>query len=60
LQPDGTYVRVHPAPGEAPHRAQEEFLAMRPTPADRTTENGSENGSVADHILAPPSPAQGS
>ena len=59
LQPDGTYIRVHPAPGEAPHRSQEEFLAMRPAPADRASENGSENGAIADHVLAPPSPSAG-
>ncbi len=31
LQPDGTYVRMQPATGEAPYRCQERLLSLRPT-----------------------------
>ena len=31
LQPDGTYVRMQPAPGEPPYRCQERLLSLRPS-----------------------------
>ena len=31
LHPDGSYVRLQPAPGEAPYRCQERLLSLRPS-----------------------------
>jgi polyphosphate kinase len=31
LQPDGTYLRIQPAPGEPPYRCQERLLSLRPS-----------------------------
>jgi polyphosphate kinase len=31
LQPDGSYLRMQPAPGEAPYRCQERLLSLRPS-----------------------------
>lgn len=56
LQSDGSYVRRQPDPGEASHRSQEEFLAMRFDQATATTmgsvaENGApQSSSLADVI----------
>jgi polyphosphate kinase len=52
LLPEGNYVRIQP--GGAPHRSQEEFLAMRPATAEPIAEDGAENGigSGARHTLA--------
>jgi polyphosphate kinase-like protein len=33
LQPDGSYVRMQPAPGEPPYRCQERLLSIRHTAA---------------------------
>lgn len=55
LLPDGTYVRVQPQAGEALHRSQEEFLAMRPAAAEPVADNGTENGAengASRHTLA--------
>jgi polyphosphate kinase len=44
LRPDGNYARLQPPAGEPLHRSQEEFLAMRPAPAEPVSGNGAENG----------------
>jgi polyphosphate kinase len=46
LQSDGTYIRLRPAPGEALHRSQEEFLAMRSGHLPAMTGTGAENGAA--------------
>jgi polyphosphate kinase len=51
LQPDGNYVRIEPN-GQAPHRSQEEFLALREELAPRVAAGGSENGAPAGGVLS--------
>jgi polyphosphate kinase len=46
LESDGSYSRVRPQPGEAAHRSQEEFLAMRGGHSPATVAGG-ENGAAA-------------
>jgi polyphosphate kinase len=54
LRSDGTYVRVQPAPGEAPHRSQAEFLTMRGGASERSADgNGAENGAPTQPLVAP-------
>jgi polyphosphate kinase len=56
LQPDGAYLRIQSAPGEAPYRCQERLLSLRPTSmperearaafAVAASSNGSGNGAA--------------
>ena len=48
LESDGSYTRVRPQPGEAAHRSQEEFLAMRGGHGPAAVAGG-ENGEAAEH-----------
>jgi polyphosphate kinase len=51
LQPDGSYVRVHPAAGETLHRSQEEFLTFRGQLSEPlTASNGAENGQATPDV----------
>ncbi|MEX2113690.1 MAG: polyphosphate kinase 1 [Pirellulales bacterium] len=53
LQPDGAYVRIEPAPGEEPHRAQVEFLQIGGETTGRAASTeGATNGSLQAHALA--------
>lgn len=51
LESDGSYTRVRPQPGEAAHRSQEEFLAMRVghVPAAVAGGENGEAGNGAEH-----------
>jgi hypothetical protein len=49
---------VHPAAGEAPHRSQEEFLAMRDVPGKHAAASiaettAAENGAATGGVLTP-------
>ncbi len=46
LESDGSYTRIRPEPGEAAHRSQEEFLAMRGGHVPAAVAGG-ENGAAA-------------
>jgi polyphosphate kinase len=46
LESDGSYTRIRPQPGEAAHRSQEEFLAMRGGHVPAAV-SGGENGAAA-------------
>ena len=54
LESDGSYTRVRPQPGEAAHRSQEEFLAMRGGHVPAAVaggENGAAPGHGAEHAI---------
>jgi polyphosphate kinase len=54
LESDGSYTRVRPQPGEAAHRSQEEFLAMRGGHVPAAVaggENGAAAGLGAEHAI---------
>ena len=54
LESDGSYTRVRPQPGEAAHRSQEEFLAMRGGHVPAAVaggENGAAAGLGAEHAV---------
>ncbi len=54
LRPDGTYDRLQPAPGEAPHRCQDELLALRPglAPIEATAPtNGADHSAAARPVV---------
>jgi polyphosphate kinase len=54
LLADGSYVRAERPPDEPPHRAQEEFLAMREAAPERDPAGANgENGAAGIHRLAP-------
>ena len=58
LEPDGTYVRLHPHDGETPHRSQQEFLASNgeaaaPLTMAGATQNGSPDDRTAARGVAP-------
>ncbi|HEX3726978.1 MAG TPA: polyphosphate kinase 1 [Pirellulales bacterium] len=46
LQRSGSYARVLPLPGEAMHRSQEEFLAMREMPLEHRAAGNGQNGAA--------------
>jgi polyphosphate kinase len=55
LQPDGSYVRMQPAPGEPPYRCQERLLSIRHTaavPEPRPTLAGAFGGNGEDAMHA--------
>jgi hypothetical protein len=47
LQPDGSHVRLVAPEGEPRHRAQEELLAIRPSPPTVEAGGAATNGSAA-------------
>ncbi len=60
LQSDGNYVRLHPAPGEAPHRCQEELLQIRESPVDAAAPaHVGENGLAANGLAPVAKPVAG-